>query len=292
MTHPYIPNTDEDVRRMLDAIGVAAIDDLFAPVPAGVRLRGNLKIPAAMSEPDLMKLLQDLACENADCGRAALFLGGGVYRHYAPSFIDQMLLRSEFYTAYTPYQPEIAQGTLQAIFEFQTMVCQLTGMDLANASMYDGSTAMTEAALMAARLTHRDRVVVARNVHPQYRQVLATYTRNLGVTIVEVGYAPDGRVDARALAEAAGGAAAVIFQYPNYFGLIEDPRCESGRVGTSQPDHGGGNGGAHGRPNRTGADRDLARERSGRQTPDARCRRGTRQAHAVLLQRALCGDAG
>ena len=224
MTHPYIPNTDEDVRRMLDAIGVGSIDDLFAPVPAGVRLRGNLKIPAAMSEPDLMKLLQDLACENADCGRAAVFLGGGVYRHYAPSFIDQMLLRSEFYTAYTPYQPEIAQGTLQAIFEFQTMVCQLTGMDLANASMYDGSTAMTEAALMATRLTHRDRVVVARNLHPQYRQVLATYTRNLGVTIAEVGYAPDGTVDAQALAQAADGAAAVVFQCPNYFGVIEDPR--------------------------------------------------------------------
>ena len=224
MTHRYIPNTDEDVRRMLDAIGVGSVDDLFEPVPADVRLRGDLKIPAAMSEPDLMRHLQDRACENADCGRAAIFLGAGVYRHFAPCFIDQLLLRSEFYTAYTPYQPEIAQGTLQAIFEFQTMVCQLTGMDLANASMYDGSTAATEAALMATRLTHRDRVVVARSVHPQYRQVLKTYRQNLGVSIVEIGYAQDGRVDLEALARATEGAGAVVYQSPNYFGVIEDPR--------------------------------------------------------------------
>jgi len=224
VTHRYIPNTAEDVRRMLAGIGVRSIDDLFEPIPSGVRLQGDLKIPAAMSEPDLMRHLQDLACENADCGRAAVFLGAGVYRHFAPAFIDQMLLRSEFYTAYTPYQPEIAQGTLQAIFEFQTMVCQLTGMDLANASMYDGSTATTEAALMATRLTHRDRVVVARSVHPQYRQVLKTYTQNLGISIVEIGYGPDGNVDGRALAAAVGGAAAVVFQYPNYFGVVEDPR--------------------------------------------------------------------
>jgi glycine dehydrogenase subunit 1 len=224
VTHRYIPNTEEDVRRMLDAIGVTSVDDLFAPIPADVRLRGDLKIPAAMSEPDLMKHLQDLACENADCGRAAIFLGAGVYRHFAPSFIDQMLLRSEFYTAYTPYQPEIAQGTLQAIFEFQTMVCQLTGMDLANASMYDGSTAMTEAALMATRLTRQGRVVVAQSVHPQYRQVLKTYTQNLGVSIAEIGYAADGSVDRQALAQATDGAAAIVFQYPNYFGVIEDPR--------------------------------------------------------------------
>jgi glycine dehydrogenase subunit 1 len=209
---------------MLDAIGVGTVDDLFAPIPPEVRLKGDLNVPAAMPEPDLMTHLANLACENADCGKAAVFLGAGVYRHFAPSFIDQLLLRSEFYTAYTPYQPEIAQGTLQAIFEFQTMVCQLTGMDLANASMYDGSTAMTEAALMASRLTKRDRVVVARNVHPQYREVLRTYTQNLGVEIVEAGFGSDGRLDLDALGGLAAGAAAVIFQYPNYFGVIEDPR--------------------------------------------------------------------
>ena len=224
MTHRYIPNTEADVRRMLDAIGVGSLDDLFTPIPAEVRLTRDLDVPAAMSEPDLMRHLQDLACENADCGQAFVFLGAGVYRHFAPSFIDQLLLRSEFYTAYTPYQPEIAQGTLQAIFEFQTMVCQLAGMDIANASMYDGSTAMTEAALMATRLTRRDRVVVARTVHPQYRQVLRTYTQNLGVTIAEVGYQPDGTLDVQALAQAAEGASAIVFQYPNYFGVVEDPR--------------------------------------------------------------------
>jgi len=224
VTHRYIPNTEADVRRMLDAIGVGSVDDLFAPIPAEVRLTRDLDVPAAMSEPDLMRHLQNLACENADCGQAFVFLGAGVYRHFAPSFIDQLLLRSEFYTAYTPYQPEIAQGTLQAIFEFQTMVCQLTGMDIANASMYDGSTAMTEAALMATRLTKRDRVVVARTVHPQYRQVLKTYTQNLGVTIAEVDYQADGTLDMQALAQAAEGAAAVVFQSPNYFGVIEDPR--------------------------------------------------------------------
>ncbi len=224
MTHRYIPNTDADVRAMLAAVGVQSLDDLFAPIPAAVRLRRDLDIGPEMSERDLMTHLADLACENADCGRAAVFLGAGVYRHFAPSFIDQMLLRSEFYTAYTPYQPEIAQGTLQAIFEFQTMVCQLTGMDLANASMYDGSTAATESALMATRITHRDRIVVARSVHPQYRQVLNTYTQNLGIEIVEVGYGPDGRVDLDALARAAHGAAGVLFQYPNYFGVVEDPR--------------------------------------------------------------------
>ncbi len=224
MSHRYIPNTDADIRRMLDAIGVASVDDLFAPIPADVRLQRDLAIPPEMSERDLMKHLADLACENADCGRAASFLGAGVYRHFAPSFIDQLLLRSEFYTAYTPYQPEISQGTLQAIFEFQTMVCQLTGMDIANASMYDGSTAMTESALMATRVVRRDRIVVARTVHPQYRQVLRTYTQNLGVTIVEVGYEEDGTLDLQALAEAADGAAAIIFQYPNYFGVVEDPR--------------------------------------------------------------------
>jgi glycine dehydrogenase subunit 1 len=209
---------------MLDAIGVASIDDLFAPVPADVRLTRDLAVPPALGEPDLFAHAEALASRNADPAREAIFVGGGVYRHFAPSFIDQLLLRSEFYTAYTPYQPEIAQGTLQAIFEFQTLVCQLTGMDIANASMYDGSTAMTEAALMATRLTKRDRIVVARTVHPHYREVLATYAANLGLTIVEAGYGPDGTVDLAALAREAAGAAAIVFQYPNFFGVIEDPR--------------------------------------------------------------------
>jgi glycine dehydrogenase subunit 1 len=209
---------------MLDAIGVASIDELFAPVPEAVRLTGEVAIPAAMSEPDLLKHLQALAGRNAGSSSFSSFLGGGVYRHFAPSFIDQLLLRSEFYTAYTPYQPEISQGTLQAIFEFQTLVCQLFGTDIANASMYDGSTAATEAALLAARMTRRDQIVIARTVHPHYRQVLATYTGNLGLEVIEVGYAPDGQMDIGALETALPRAAAVLFQYPNFFGVVEDPR--------------------------------------------------------------------
>jgi len=224
VTHRYIPNTDEDVRRMLEVIGVPSLDALFEPVPAAVRLHRELDLPPALSEPDLVAHLGALAAQNADPARFAVFLGAGAYRHFAPAFVDQLLLRSEFYTAYTPYQPEIAQGTLQAIFEFQSLVCELMGTDLANASMYDGSTAMAESAMMACRMTHRDRVVVARTVHPHYREVLATYAQNLGLTIVEVGYRADGTLDAAALGEAAKGAAAVILQYPNFFGIIDDPR--------------------------------------------------------------------
>jgi glycine dehydrogenase subunit 1 len=224
VTHRYIPNTDADVRRMLETIGVPSIDALFEPVPAAVRLQRELDLPPALSEPDLIAHLGALAGQNADPSKFAIFLGAGAYRHFAPSFIDQLLLRSEFYTAYTPYQPEIAQGTLQAIFEFQTLVSELMGADIANASMYDGSTAMAEAAMMACRMTKRDRVVVARTVHPHYREVLATYAKNLGLTVLEVGYAADGTVDEGALTESARGAAAVIIQYPNFFGVVEDPR--------------------------------------------------------------------
>jgi glycine dehydrogenase subunit 1 len=224
VTHRYIPNTDQDARLMLEAIGVPSIDALFEPVPAAVRLERELDLPPALSEPDLTAHLGALAGQNAVPSTHASFLGAGAYRHFAPSFIDQLLLRSEFYTAYTPYQPEIAQGTLQAVFEFQTLVSELMGTDLANASMYDGSTAMAEAAMMACRLTKRDRVVVARSVHPHYREVLETYARNLGLSIVEVGYGATGAVDHAQLAQAATGAAAVIIQYPNFFGVIEDPR--------------------------------------------------------------------
>jgi glycine dehydrogenase subunit 1 len=224
VTHRYIPNTEDDVRKMLEAIGVPSIDALFEPVPAAVRLQRELDLPPALSEPDLLAHLGALAGQNADPSAFAVFLGVGAYRHFAPSFIDQLLLRSEFYTAYTPYQPEIAQGTLQAIFEFQSLVCELMGTDIANASMYDGSTAMAEAAMMACRITKRDKVVVARTVHPQYREVLNTYAANLGLSIVDVGYQADGTVDEQALTEAAIGAAAVVVQYPNFFGVIEDPR--------------------------------------------------------------------
>jgi glycine dehydrogenase subunit 1 len=224
VTHRYLPNTDDDIRRMLDAIGASTVDELFAPVPERVRLKRELAIPPAMSEPDLLAHLESLAARNLDPSRGSVFLGAGVYRHAAPSFIDQMLLRSEFYTAYTPYQPEISQGTLQAIFEFQTLVCQLLGTDIANASMYDGSTAMAEAALMATRITRRERVVVARSVHPHYRAVLDTYAENLGIEVAEADYAASGALDMAKLERALDLAAAVVFQYPNFLGVIEDPR--------------------------------------------------------------------
>jgi glycine dehydrogenase subunit 1 len=224
VTHRYIPNTDEDARQMLEAIGVASIDALFEQVPARVRLQRDLDIPPALSEPDLVAHLQALAGQAADPAKFAVFLGAGVYRHFSPSLVDQLLLRSEFYTAYTPYQPEISQGTLQAIFEFQTLVSQLMGTDLANASMYDGSTAMAEAAMMAARMTRRDRIVVSRTVHPQYREVLHTYAQNLGLSIEETGYREDGTADVEAMTRASKDAAALIFQYPNFFGVIDDPR--------------------------------------------------------------------
>jgi glycine dehydrogenase subunit 1 len=224
VTHRYIPNTDDDTRRMLEAIGVSTVDALFEQIPARVRLTRDLDIAPAMSEPDLLAHLAALAGQDADPARFAVFLGAGVYRHFAPSLIDQLLLRSEFYTAYTPYQPEISQGTLQAIFEFQTLVSQLMGTDIANASMYDGSTAMAEAAMMAARMTRRDRIVIASTVHPQYREVLATYAQNLGLVVEETGYRADGTTDVDALAKAAKNAAGIIFQYPNFFGVIDDPR--------------------------------------------------------------------
>ena len=224
MTHRYIPNTETDTQKMLDTIGVSSVDALFEQVPAGVRLTRDLNLPPALSEPDLMAHLAAMAGQNADTSKYAVFLGAGIYRHFSPSFIDQLLLRSEFYTAYTPYQPEISQGTLQSIFEFQTLVCELFKMDIANASMYDGSTAMAEAAMMACRMTKRDKVVVATTVHPQYREVLKTYAANIGLTVVETGYKADGTYDADALAAAAKDAAVVIVQYPNFFGVVDDPR--------------------------------------------------------------------
>src|SRR5499433_3635048 len=172
----YLPKSPADRAQMLREIGCKSIDDLFAPIPAAYRLKRDLKVPRQMAESEIIDYFRQRAETNA--AGYAVFLGAGAYHHYRPVVIDALISRGEFFTAYTPYQPEIAQGTLQAIFEFQTMICELTGMEVANASMYDGSTALPEAAMMAARITSRDGVVVARSVHPEYREVLATYTRN------------------------------------------------------------------------------------------------------------------
>ncbi len=203
---------------MLDAIGVRQMEDLFAHIPAEMRLRRALNIPDGISEFEIVRYFRERARENA-AGYVS-FLGAGVYQHFRPVVVDALVSRGEFFTAYTPYQPEIAQGTLQSIFEFQTMICQLTGMEVANASMYDGSTALPESVMMAVRITGRSKALVARSVHPEYRQVLATYTRHQSIEVRELEY--DRKTGALAEFSATDDVAAVVVQSPNFFGVVED----------------------------------------------------------------------
>jgi glycine dehydrogenase subunit 1 len=207
---------------MLREIGIRSVDELFAPIPAEYRLKRELDIAPSMAEADILDWFRQRAADTA-ASAYANFLGAGAYHHYCPVLIDMLISRGEFFTAYTPYQPEISQGTLQAIFEFQTMVCELTGMEVANASMYDGSTAATEAVMMAARVTGRKGAVVARSVHPEYREVLASYAKNQGMAIAEVPFLDTGRLNTVALEKAiTGDTACVLLQSPNFFGTIED----------------------------------------------------------------------
>ena len=217
----YLPKSPSERQEMLAAIGACSIEDLFRAVPEKFRLRAPLPLPGPLSETEIIQYFQARAAENAR-GYTS-FLGAGVYQHLRSVAADALVQRGEFLTSYTPYQAEISQGTLAAIFEFQTLMCQLTGQEVANASMYDGSTALTEAVLMAERLTGRHRVLIARSVHPEYRQVLATYARNLGLEIKEIGYAETGQMDRSALLkEDLAHAAAVVVQSPNFFGVLED----------------------------------------------------------------------
>jgi glycine dehydrogenase subunit 1 len=220
----YLPKSGLERRQMLDALGLASTEDLFAHLPPEVRLNRPLDIPPGKSEFEIVDYFRARSAECAD-GYAS-FLGAGVYRHYRPVLVDTVVSRSEFLTSYTPYQAEISQGTLTTIFEFQTMICQLTGMEVANASMYDGSTAVPEAAMMAVRLTGRDRILVARTVHPEYREVLSTYARHQGMPVVEVDYARDSALlDIADLEKKIDSeTAAVIIQSPNFFGIVEDVR--------------------------------------------------------------------
>jgi glycine dehydrogenase subunit 1 len=219
---PYISITDAERDKMLKAIGVQSIAELFADVPAEHRFP-PLDLPAPRSEPELLHEAGQLAGMNGSAQTHRLFLGAGAYHHFVPSAIDQVLRRSEFYTAYTPYQPEISQGTLQAIFEYQSLVCRLTGMDVANASHYDGGTAVAEAAIVALNATRkRKKIVVARGVHPQYRAVLRTYFRGLDVTIV--GDEHPGATIADALKQVDETTAAVIIQSPDFLGRLHDVR--------------------------------------------------------------------
>jgi glycine dehydrogenase subunit 1 len=222
----YLPKSDAERAAMLREIGASSIDDLFVTVPEEYRLTRDLKVPRQMGESEIVEHFKAAAALNAN-GYTS-FLGAGAYRHYRPVVIDSLVQRGEFLTSYTPYQAEITQGTLQAIFEFQTMICELTGMDIANASMYDGSTGAAEAVMMAVRVTGRDGVLVARTVHPEYREVMHTYAQHQGHDAREVEYIADGgpgagRVDLAALEQAVTEqTACVLVQSPNFFGVVED----------------------------------------------------------------------
>lgn len=227
---PYLSNTEKQQQEMLEEIGASSVDELFSDIPESVRLNRKLDLPEALSEMELVRRLRDLAGRNVTTEDYACFLGAGAYDHYIPSVIHHLTGRQEFYTAYTPYQPEISQGTLQAIFEYQTMICRLTGMDVSNASLYDGATAVAEAAAMACRTTGRTEILVAKTVHPQSRDVLKTYSRFAGRRVVEWG-CRDGLLDCDALdGLLSENTAAVIVQNPNFFGLIEDLNGLSERV--------------------------------------------------------------
>src|SRR5258708_34898913 len=216
----YLAKSADERQEMLSAIGAKSIDELFECIPERYRLREALKLPAAHSEAEVISYFKDRAKENS-FGYSS-FLGAGVYNHLRSVVTDAIIQRGEFLTSYTPYQAEITQGTLQASFEVQTLMCQLTGQEVANASMYDGSTATTEAVLMAERLTGRRRVLAARSVHPEYRDVLKTYAKNSGLVVEEIPFSANGTVDVKALQSALkDDVAAVVAQSPNFFGVIE-----------------------------------------------------------------------
>jgi len=218
----YLPNTPDDVRAMLEVIGVRAVEDLLTRIPPKARLSRPLQLPAAMAEPDLLRHLRALAARNADADGYVCFLGGGAYDHHVPAAIDHLIARGEFFTAYTPYQPEASQGTLRTIYEYQTMIAELYGMDVANASIYDGASSLAEAALMAHAVTGRREVVLAAGVHPLYRRVTATYGAGAGLVLREAP-APEGVLDLDAARRLVGPAtAALVVQSPNFYGCLED----------------------------------------------------------------------
>jgi glycine dehydrogenase subunit 1 len=214
----YVSLTDADRDAMLAAIGVASIDELFRDIPEGVRFGGDLDVPPALPEAELTRHLEELAAKNVVDGVS--FLGAGIYDHYVPAVVDAVLQRGEFLTAYTPYQPEMSQGVLQAIFEYQTAICELTGMDVSNASGYDGTTVAADACYVAKHTTGRSKIVVTEATNPQVRQVVKTYAPGFGLEIFEVPH-DGGTTDPDRVREAARDAAAVIFQQPNFFGCLE-----------------------------------------------------------------------
>ncbi len=219
----YCPNTPSDQEEMLRAIGVRSMEELFAMVPEELRLGRALDLPEAMTELELTRYMTEQAARNQPAGQAACFLGAGSYDHFIPAAVDFLASRSEFYTAYTPYQPEASQGSLQAFFEYQTLITQLTGMDVSNASLYEAASAMAEAVLMAMAATGRQgRVVTAASVHPEYRQTLATYLANLSTEMLSLP-TPEGWLRPEELADALNAqTACVVFEHPNFFGCLEE----------------------------------------------------------------------
>lgn len=216
----YIPNSPEEREEMLEIVGLKSADELFRSIPSDVQLNRALKITEPLAESEVIGAMEDLAAQNT-ASKKTSFLGAGVYSHFSPTIVDHLIQRSEFFTSYTPYQPEISQGTLQYIFEFQTLIAQLTGMDVANASMYDGSTSMAEAFLMAQRVTRRDKVVIAETVHPEYLEVARTYTQHGDLTIETVAFDTEtGRI--HDLDKLDDKTAALVIQSPNFFGCVED----------------------------------------------------------------------
>jgi glycine cleavage system P protein (glycine dehydrogenase) subunit 1 len=217
----YLPKSPADRTEMLREIGAANIDELFSHIPAEYRFKRDLKVPGQFSESEIIDYFKQRAGEMA--AGLGIMLGAGAYYHYRPVIIDSLISRGEFFTAYTPYQAEISQGTLQAIFEFQTMICELTGMEVANASLYDLSTGVAEGVMMACRVTGRSETVIAKSVHPEHREVLTTYAQHLEMPIQEVGFSDNGRVDLTKLdAAITDKTACVVIQSPNFFGTIED----------------------------------------------------------------------
>ncbi|MBF0103864.1 MAG: aminomethyl-transferring glycine dehydrogenase subunit GcvPA [Deltaproteobacteria bacterium] len=219
----YIPHTPQDIKDMLKTIGLDSVDDLFKSIPSELKLKADLKVPPPLAEVELKQLMAEMAERNINLTEGINFIGAGAYYHYVPSVIAALIQRGEFLTAYTPYQPEVSQGTLQSIFEFQTMMSELTGMEVANASHYDLSTACAEALMMAQRINSKKKALVARSLHPQYREVIKTYFQNQNLNIIEIPFAKNGAIDLDFIYDNLDDdVSAVMVQSPNFFGVVED----------------------------------------------------------------------
>ena len=279
----YTFQTEEDRQLMLDAIGANSVEDLFSRIPAEMRLSRPLDLPPAMSELELTQHLSSLAARNGGLNQKVCFLGGGSYDHFVPAVVDALASRGEFYTSYTPYQPEVSQGNLQVMFEYQTLICQLTGMDVSNASLYDGGSAAAEAVLLCMSITKRPRkVVAAASVHPEYRQIIGTYFAHLDAELVTVG-TPGGTVQLEDLERAVDDqTACVLVQHPNFFGCLENVPAIAEVSAPPGSDARGG-----GRSDQPGLAEAARRAGGGR-----RDRRGAIARDTAVVRWALLGDHG